>query len=359
MLTGFKDDVERMLSQPELDYRLFEAALAAWNTLIGNPGAGVTNPDVLIERVTNPKTPARIRGYALRLLPPAHKQLTVPLLQDLLAIGDATLSMEVVRTLATRQRDDAQVVLAEVAADERADRTLRAEAVAGLATSTKAEHRQLLLRLAGDDDQAIRDEALRALRFTTLTNVEAQSLKSAASRHPESDRLVAAALDAASINAGRPALTDVEAWLKRLDAVPGKPDPAAGRRVFFSTKMALCSTCHRHSGRGNVVGPDLSFVSRQGDRAAILRSILEPNREVAPQFYPTQLRLQDGSDFVGILLRSSSTEVYRDITGKERTFQKSEIKERQELKSSLMPTGLVGTLTDAEVRDLLAFLMGE
>lgn len=359
VLTGFKNDVEQMLSHPDLDYRLFEAALATWNTLTGNPGAGVTNADVLIERVTNPKTPARIKGYALRLLPPAHKQLTVLLLRDLLAAGDPTLSLEVVRTLAARQQDDARAVLAEVAIDANADGDLRAEAVAGLATSTKAEHRQILLSLASNDARAVREEALRALRFTTLTNAEAQSLKSAAAGHPGSGQLIAAVLDAASINGGRPALTNADAWLKRLDALPGTPDAAAGRRIFFHTKLALCSTCHRHSGRGNVVGPDLSLVSRQGDRAAILRSILEPNREVAPQFYPTQLKLQDGSDFVGILLRSSSTEVYRDITGKERTFQKAEIKERRELKSSLMPTGLTATLTDPEIRDLLAFLLGE
>jgi putative heme-binding domain-containing protein len=129
-----------------------------------------------------------------------------------------------------------------------------------------------------------------------------------------------------------------------------------GRRLFFNTKVATCAACHRHSGRGNVVGPDLTFVAQQGDRAAILRSILEPSREVAPQFYPSLVKLKDGTEFMGILLRSSSTEVFRDLTGKEKSFPQTDIVSRTELKTSLMPPGLVMTLTDEELRDLLAFL---
>jgi putative heme-binding domain-containing protein len=144
--------------------------------------------------------------------------------------------------------------------------------------------------------------------------------------------------------------------LKRLAALPGQPDAEAGRRIFFHSRVAMCSTCHRHSGRGNVVGPDLSLVAQQGDQRALLQSLLEPNREVAPQFFPTQLELKDGSEFTGILLRSSSVDVFRDLTGKERSFKPADIVKRAELKTSLMPTGLVASITDTELRDLLAFL---
>ena len=102
--------------------------------------------------------------------------------------------------------------------------------------------------------------------------------------------------------------------------------------------------------------PRLEPRLRQGDRTAILRSILEPHREVAPQFYPSTIKLKDGSEFTGILLRSSSSEVFRDLTGKERSFPETDIVQRTELKTSLMPQGLVTSLTDSELRDLLAFL---
>lgn len=335
VLMEFKADVEKLLSDDSLDYRLFEAVLATWNTLRGEPGAGVTNPDVLVERITHPATPARLKGYALRLAPATHKQLTVALLKDLMTKGDDVLALEVVRTLAARNADDARAVLAEIANDHSKSVQLRAEAIAGLSTSTNTAHQSALAALEKEaSEPALRDEAHRALRFVDAAH-------------------------GVSSEAGRPEFTDLTAWLKRLDSLPGKADPEAGRRIFFHPKVALCAGCHRHSGRGNVVGPDLSLVSRQGNREAILRSILEPQREVAPQFYPTQLKLKDGSDFMGILLRSSSTEVFRDLTGKERTFQKTDIVQRTELKTSIMPPGLVATMTDRELRDLLAFLTSD
>lgn len=319
VLTKFMPEVEAMLSDPTLDFRLFEAVLATWNTLRGEPGAGVTNPEVLVERITNPKTPARLKGYSLRLVPATHMALTVPLLNELLATGDDVLTLEVVRTLAARKAS------AEVAADEKRSPQLRAEAILGV------EDTALLQKLAKSDDATIRDEARRGLRFT------------------ENDKSF-------TMSTARPAFDDTAAWLKMLEAVPGTADVEAGRRLFFHPKVALCASCHRHSGRGNVVGPDLTLIAQQGDRAAILRSILEPHREVAPQFYPSLVKLKDGTEFTGILLRSSSSEVFRDLTGKERSFPEADVISRTEIKMSLMPPGLVMSLTDAELRDLLAFL---
>ena len=356
VLTSFSADVERMLTQPDLDYRLFEAALATWNTLRGNPGAGVTDAEVLVERVTNATTPPRLKGYALRLAPATHPKLTVPLLRTLLAVADPVLSLEVVRTLAARNGDDANALLAEIAVAETHAADLRAEAIAGLAASTKPEHYALLLKLAVHNNTVLRDESLRALRLSPLDPAAQQSLKDVAYRHAEAIALVNAALAPALISAGRPAFDDTVAWQKRLAALPGKPNIEAGRRIFFHSRVAMCATCHRHSGRGNVVGPDLSLIARQGDQTALLRSILEPDREVAPQFYPTLLKLKDGTEFTGILLTSANVEYYRDLTGKARGFQPADIVERTDLKTSLMPTGLVDSLTDGELRDLLAFL---
>jgi putative membrane-bound dehydrogenase-like protein len=355
-LTSFKSEVERLLTRTDLDYRLFEASLAAWNTLRGNTEAGVTDPEVLVGRLTNPEVPSRLRGYALRLAPAAHAKITLPLLRDLLAANDPVLSLEVVRTLAARNADDARAVLAGIAADDARAVELRADAVAGLAASAVPADRTLLLKLAGHDQAAIRNEALRALRSSLVEADARKPLGEVAQVHPESAALINALLDPATINAGRPNFDDTAAWLQRLAALPGKADPEAGRRIFFHPRVALCSTCHRHSGRGNVVGPDLSFVARQGDAKAILQSILEPNREVAPQFYPTLLELKDGTAFTGILLRSSDADVFRDPVGNERVFRKADMMRRTELKTSLMPAGLAATLMDTELRDLLAFL---
>ena len=316
VLKNFLPEVETMLSDPKLDFRLFEAVLATWNTLRGEPGAGVTNPEVLVERITNPQTPARLKGYALRLTPPTHKALTLELLREFANSDDAVLQLEAVRTLAARKAS------AEIAADDKRSPQLRAEAILG------TDDPALLQKLATHDNTTIRDEANRALRFT----------------------------DGFTPATNRPPFDQTDAWLKLLDTLPSKPDTENGRRLFFNTKVAICATCHRHSGRGNVVGPDLTLIAQQGDRMAILRSILEPHREVAPQFYPSLVKLKDGTEFTGILLRSSNTEVFRDLAGKERSFPEADVISRTEIKMSLMPPGLVMSLTDAELRDLLAFL---
>jgi putative heme-binding domain-containing protein len=277
-------------------------------------------------------------------------------LRTFLAEKDPVLSIEAVRSLAARNVPEAHAVLAEVAADESRDAELRAEAVVGLSASAEPAHQATLVKLATHQDTAIRNEALRALRLSTLDDTAKKSISDAAPSHPESAALTKALLDPASINLGRPAFEDTAAWLHRLEAVPGKADAAAGRRIFFHPRLAICATCHRHSGRGNVVGPDLSLSARQGDLKATLQSILEPSREVAPQFFPTLLELKDGTSFTGILLRSSNREVFRDLTGKERSYFITDIAKREELMTSLMPPGLVAMLTDQEVRDLLAFL---
>ena len=356
VLTAFLPHVEQTLHQPDLDYRLFEAALAARNTLLGKPEAGVTDTQVLGDYIINKSVPPRIRSYALRLMPEVSKQLTVGLMRELLSVGDPDLSRETVRSAVGRNSADAHALLAKVAADESADAALRADAIAGISTSDRPEHAVLLRSLTAHAHRQIRDEALRALRFSSLSVTDTTALQALASTHQDTLPLARALTDPSTLYVGRPNFTDTAAWLRRLEAVPGKPDLEVGRRLFTHPKLAMCSSCHRHDGRGNVVGPDLTLISRQTDRAGILQSILEPSREVAPQYFPTQLKLADGTTFVGILLRSSEVETYRDIAGKERTFRKKEILSHEELKTSLMPPGLVLTLTDSELRDLLAFL---
>jgi len=354
-LVSFKDEVEQLLKSSDIDYTLFEAALATWNTLNGNPGAGVTDPEVLAARVSDPATPAKIKSYALRLAPADHKKIDLPLLRQLFATGDRDLQVEVVRTLGAKKSADASSMLTELIRDASLDAEMRADAISGLGLVSKLEQVSLLQTLASDSNRSIRHAALRGLRGAPIEGLQRDKLKSIAQQFPESAELVSVALDPAFLRSGRPQLSDTVAWLNRIQDAAGPSDAEAGRRIFHAA-FGQCANCHRHSGRGNVVGPDLSLVARQGDRANILRSLLEPNRDVAPQYFATALELADGNVFTGILLRSSSVDVYRDATGKERVFQKADVVQRKELKSSMMPTGLVDQLSDQDLRDLLDFL---
>ena len=325
-------EVLKMLEDPALEYRLFEAALATTNTLKGDPSQGVTDAKMLVERITHPNTPARIAAYAMRLAPVEHQRLGIVELKHLLDRNDPDLSREVVRSLALRKDQESQELLEKIARDASMDEPFRLDALAGLIGTSKPTAIALVEFLAKGPEGSLAREAQRVLRQSGLD--------------PE--------VRSGGSTSGPP--RNLDQWLEALGGLGGAPDPQVGRRIFFHVAGAACSQCHRHEGRGNVVGPDLSLIAKQGTPREILQSILEPNREVAPQFYTTHLELTDGSDFTGILLRSSSNEVYRNGFGQEVTFQKSEIQDRKELRSSLMPSGLLDTMSDREVRDLLAFL---
>ncbi|MCK5921851.1 MAG: c-type cytochrome, partial [Methylococcales bacterium] len=246
-------------------------------------------------------------------------------------------------------------VLAKVAGDEDADINLRAEATAGLALNAK-DKLPLLISLSGNKNQSIREEALRALRTATLSDNQKKKIKKATQPFPVSSAMAKAITDPASLAAGRPALTNIAAWEKLLDAVKQPVDTEAGRRIFHHWTIAICSNCHRHNGRGNTVGPDLSKISGQGNRTWLLEAILNPNKDIAPQFLPRMITLNDGSVYTGIRLRSYIREQIRDANGQNHTFDRDEVKSIQDLPMSFMPTGLPMSLTDRELRDLVAFL---
>lgn len=368
-LKAFLPLVEAKLSNSDLDYKRFEAAIATWNTLQGKPEAGIRNPELLLAKVQDMNSAPRIRAYALRLLPTQSlsapkegnqpvkkfpKGLTLEMLQQLLDVNDETLSLEVVRTLAGNPVA-ARKILAGIAADAQQSETLRAEAIAGLATLAE-QNTDLLLQLSGAKQPAVREEALRALRSITLTPPQQQSLKSLAGKYPDSADLLAAALNPKSLSEGRPALTDTNAWIKALETVKEPADPESGRRIFHHGRVANCAHCHRHGGRGNVVGPDLSSLGDKQDRVWLLKSILEPSLEMAPEYQPRTIILNDGRTFTGIRLRSYVKETIRDAHGQNRTFDRSDVEMMVESPISFMPSGLVNSLTDREIKDLLAFL---
>jgi putative heme-binding domain-containing protein len=281
-------------------------------------------------------------------------ELTPGLLRELLAEGNEDISKEVILALADNPQAGADL-LAEVAADTSADPALRTLAVAGLASV--ADQSPLMLRLVEDDHRALREESLRALRHRALGDGEKEKLKALRPRFPESDDLFAAVLTPEVLFQDRPPATDTAAWKKRLEDVPGEPDPAAGARVFHHPSIALCANCHRHEGRGRSIGPDLGSVEAGEVRDGLIESILQPSRKIAPEFLPRAVTLKDGRTIVGIRMQSYTRERVKDVNGHSLTFELEELESIAELDTSLMPAGLALSLTDRELRDLVAFLM--
>src|SRR5262249_36493627 len=85
----------------------------------------------------------------------------------------------------------------------------------------------------------------------------------------------------------------VAAYHKALEL---KGDPARGKAVF----KRECSACHKLEGVGTPIGAELNAVRNQGSEA-ILLNILDPNRDVRPQFLSYVLVTNAGRIVTGMI----------------------------------------------------------
>jgi putative heme-binding domain-containing protein len=141
----------------------------------------------------------------------------------------------------------------------------------------------------------------------------------------------------------------------------GAGEPAAGQRIFFGTNVGTCSKCHTIDGRGSAVGPDLSKIRQRVESEGVtwlLETILQPSKQMAPEYTPWQIATTDGRTLVGLPRRKGgSHEAYLGIDGKEFTVQKPDIEFHREMPTSIMPEGLLQNLTVRELNDLVAFIV--
>ena len=162
---------------------------------------------------------------------------------------------------------------------------------------------------------------------------------------------------AATVYATRPGsttLADLRAY-----ALGHEGDSRRGEAIFFDVKGVGCIKCHAAGGRGTAnVGPDLTGLALKYDRTEVVRSVLEPSNRLATGYQPILIAKSDGRVVTGLL--RGETEEYVDLIdadAKTTRVMKAEIDERRVGDVSLMPSGLVDTLSKEEFADLVAYLM--
>jgi putative heme-binding domain-containing protein len=137
-----------------------------------------------------------------------------------------------------------------------------------------------------------------------------------------------------------------------LPALDGAGDAARGREIFKKT----CATCHKVGGEGRDVGPELTAL-RDRPPAELLVAILDPNREVNPQFLHYKVRMKDGSIIDGVIAAESATSVtLKKAEGDPVTILRSEIDVLASTNLSLMPEGVEKGIDVRQMADLLRFL---
>ncbi len=162
-------------------------------------------------------------------------------------------------------------------------------------------------------------------------------------------------------------ITKLVSYIRSLSRVPVENpwqpyltgDPKAGRQLFFDEKgKTQCSKCHTVDRQGGRVGPALDRIASRRAPQFIMESIVQPSKDIDPQFEAVQVGTAQGRQIVGLRVNETNFSIQlREENGQFHSFLKRDLEYSAVLKRSLMPDNLAEQLTVKELHDLFAFLM--
>lgn len=128
-------------------------------------------------------------------------------------------------------------------------------------------------------------------------------------------------------------------------------DRQRGQEVFARN----CQQCHTLFGTGGKVGPDLTGSDR-GNVYYILQNIIDPNAVIPNVYRASTLETKDDRVITGIVTKEDGASVTIITATETNVIPRSDVQSLQQSQLSMMPEGLIQTMTDADVRDLVAYL---
>lgn len=154
----------------------------------------------------------------------------------------------------------------------------------------------------------------------------------------------------------------VKKW-KLDDLLPMEDEELANRDLDNGKKlfaMASCYKCHRISGQGGIVGPDLTPAGHRFSTKDLLETIIDPDKEISDQYEATIFQMADGRMITGRVanLNGGVYQIQEDMIdpGNFTKINVDDIDAMKPSKVSMMPGGLLDTLTRDEILDLIAYM---
>lgn len=364
LLTSLSADLDIAVTLPNLTPRLFETWLATVQILQSDvatlyaaqtPGSRIKrplDPAFIASLVADESRPALVRILALPRLVDLDSPTNHALLLKLSRAAAPALQIQAIGRLAASAHADTVPALRTLAHDRQQPPEVRAEAILALTANADAT----LVPLLDDPAPSVRIQAARTLRFAAGEPKvrDAATAKLATVRGNPHESVFTTELNHLLNPALTPRPSSVEGWQQTLGT---GGDESAGRRVFFAMPT-MCALCHRIDGRGGQQGPDLSVIGRTANREQLIRSIVKPSADVAPQFQGWEVRKTNGDVITGLQghIRTGRGVSIIPLDGIETTIPEKEVAHFGALPGSLMPEGLEGVLSVEEFRDLIAFL---
>jgi cytochrome c oxidase cbb3-type subunit III len=161
---------------------------------------------------------------------------------------------------------------------------------------------------------------------------------------------------------------NIVAWLHTFDSAPASAaigDPKKGEEVYH---LSGCSACHSIASQGGTLGPDLSHIGAQRGAAGLKARLIDPGADLPKpsggfygnnftQYVMFRAVEKDGHATEGMRVGEDSFSiVLKDAQGKLHAFRKPDLLElEKEPGKSFMPS-FKGTLSEAQMDDLIAYL---
>jgi putative membrane-bound dehydrogenase-like protein len=191
-------------------------------------------------------------------------------------------------------------------------------------------------------------DLLEALNAHRLTSRELTAVQTRALRNHSNEKV--RSLAAKVLAAPDPQTRALDAYKGALES---KGDIARGKTIY----VQRCASCHRSDKEGSSVGPDFVAMKNAG-REKLLANIIDPNREVPPQYVAFTAETKTGDVVSGLIRSETGTSItFLAPNGVITPLLRSEIAKLQSQQQSLMPEGLVADLSQQQIADLLAFIL--
>ncbi len=148
----------------------------------------------------------------------------------------------------------------------------------------------------------------------------------------------------------------VDELLAKVNEKKSGFDFERGKQMFA---VAQCYKCHRFAGQGGIQGPDLTASSQRFSPKDMLTAIIEPSKEISDQYEATIFQTEEETIIGRVAnLNANMLMVSTNMLdpGSFANLDRNDIVDTKPSKVSMMPSGLLDTLSAEEVIDLLVYL---
>lgn len=131
-----------------------------------------------------------------------------------------------------------------------------------------------------------------------------------------------------------------------------------GQQLFT---IGSCASCHKFAGKGYEVGSDLTKLDPQWTPEDVLNHIIEPSMKIDEKYKTQIFQLISGNTVSGVVVGedNSAVRIVENplVQSSTTTISKDDIDERRASTVSIMPKGLLDTMTKDEIFDLIGYII--